>query len=262
MVGDKGPGGGADLAGGEDRGVHLQKALFVQVSPYLAEDAGPLVEGALHPGVDDQVHIPLAVPGVHVLEAAPLVRQGQQRLGQQHDLLGPDRYLPHLGAEHLPGDPHDVPDVELPVGGVSLLPDDVLADIQLDAAGTVLEVGEAHLAHPPLGHDAPGDGDTGAGGLLILRLGVGGEVRLGPGGQSGHRVFGDGKGVVSLRLEVTEFFPAHPHLLGVHLLAQLLGGLLGTAGGLLHRGVQPLLDILQPFFQIHLSHSSLQKLVF
>ena len=51
------------------------------------------------------------------------------------------------------------------------------------------------------------------------------------GGQSGHRVFGDGKGVVSLRLEVTEFFPAHPHLLGVHLLAQLLGGLPGTAGG-------------------------------
>ena len=36
VVGDEGPGGGADLTGGEDRGVHLQKALFVQVFANLA----------------------------------------------------------------------------------------------------------------------------------------------------------------------------------------------------------------------------------
>ena len=105
-------------------------------------------------GVHHQVHIALTEPQLLVLQAVELLRQGQQGLGQQGDVLGPDAHLAPLGAEHLALDAHDVADVvllELLVDGFVHL---VLTGIELDAAVPVLQVAEGHLAHAPLAHEA------------------------------------------------------------------------------------------------------------
>ena len=83
--------------------------------PYEMQDyePGPDDEVALHLRVHDQVHIPLAVPQLPVLQAVELLRQGQQGLGEQGDVLGPDAHLAPLGAENLAVHTHDITDIEL-----------------------------------------------------------------------------------------------------------------------------------------------------
>ena len=216
VVGIERAGGGADLKGGEDGGIHLQKALAVQIGPQLAQDLAALGEGILHLRVDNQVHIPLAVAQVGILEAVPLLRQREQGFGEQDDLLRLDRDLPLLGAEDLPLDPQDIPDIPLFKVGVGLLPHAVPAHIALHPAAAVLQVDEGGLAHNPAAHHPPGDGHPLA--LHLLKLGHN------LGGGSGALVTGDGKGVPARRLQGVQLVPPDLEHLR-ELLGLLLGGL-------------------------------------
>ena len=212
VVGDERPGRRADLKGGQDGGVHLQKTLLVQIGADLLQDAAALDEGVLDFGVGDQVHVALAVTHFGVGQAVELFRQGAQALGQQGQLGDPQAQLAGLGAEHLAPHADDVAHVQLFEGGVGLLPQLVPADVELDVALVVPQVGKAGLAHHPLGHHAARQGGGAAGvGLVgqagvfrlqVRRVGVLGEL-------------GNGKGVAAGGTQVGQLLAADLHLLAV-----------------------------------------------
>ena len=112
------------------------------------------------------------------------LRQGQQGLGQQRDGLGLDGDLPALGAEYLALYPYDIADIVLFESCQRLLPHVVNTDVELNAAGAVLEVGKHRLAHAALAHQAAGQADGLPLHLLeaVLNLvAVVGDVKLGDG---------------------------------------------------------------------------------
>lgn len=151
VVGDKRPRRGADLKRGQNRRVDFQEALAVQVAADLAQDAAALDEGVLDLRVDDEVDIALTVAGLAVLEAVELLLQRQQRFDSSVIACTLTEISPSC-AEDLAGDADDVADVILLVGGVRLLADDVAAQVDLDIAGTVAQLGKAGLAHDALAH--------------------------------------------------------------------------------------------------------------
>ena len=218
VVGVEGTGGGTDLKGGQDGGIHLQEALLVQIGADLLQDLAALDEGILHLGVGDQVHIALTITHLGIGQAVELFGQGAQALGQQGQLGGTDTQLAGLGAEHLALDTDDIAHVQLLEGGVSLLAQLVAADIQLDIALVIAQVGKACLAHHTLGHHTAGQRD------LLAAVGLVGqifELFLQVGRVCVLRELGQGEGVVSGSLQVGQLLAAHLHLLA---LRQALSG--------------------------------------
>ena len=205
VMGDKGAGGGAAGDGVEHRGLHLDVAHVVQIAPHELDEPGADLKVALH--------VPLTESGLLVGEAVELLRQGDEGLGQKGDLVGLDGYLAPLGLKDLAVNAHDVADVGLFELGKGLLPQLVDADIELDAALSVLKIAEHSLAHAALGHDPARHGDLFALQLFKLLLYIG-AVR-------GDDVFGDLEGVLSRVLELLELGAANEPLLRQ---VQLLGG--------------------------------------
>ena len=222
MVGDEGPGGGAALDGVQYRGIHLQIAQVVKIGPDGGDRPGALDKGLPHLGIDDQVHIALAVAGVHILQAVELFRQGQKALAQQDILPHVDGNFPPAGAEHKALDADDVADVQLLEPLISLGTQLVDLGVDLDLALLVLDVAEGRLAHVPLGHDAAGDGH-----ILVFQLfkivqdlpAVGGAVKA-------HLL----KGILSGGPEGCQLVPADLQ----DLTQLLLGGLLRRVSMLIH----------------------------
>ena len=81
VVGDKGPGGRAAGSGIEHRGLHLDEALGIEPVADLRDDTAALDKGLPHFRIHDQVHKPLPVPQLRVLEAVELFRQGPEGFG-------------------------------------------------------------------------------------------------------------------------------------------------------------------------------------
>ena len=212
VVGDEGPGGGAAGNGVQDRGFHLDIAHVVQVVPHELDELGADDEVPLHLGIDHQVHIPLAVAQLPVLQAVELLRQGQQGFGEQGDVLGPDAHLAPLGAEDLAVHADNITDVVLLEFLIDFLVHLVLAGVELDAAIPVLKVAEADLAHAALAHQAAGHLHALAlhGVEIVLDL-LGGVVPVKPGLL---------EGILALGLEGGQLFPPDLPLL----VQVLLGG--------------------------------------
>ena len=205
VVGDKGSGGGTDLQRHQNGGIHLQKALAVQIAADLAEDAAALDKGLAHLRIDDQIHIALTVAGIGIPQAVEFFRQRQQRLGKQPNMGGMHRDLALLGAEHRPLDAQDITDIPLFEIGVVLFADVVPADIYLQAAGGILQIQKAGLAHHAAAHHAAGDTHR----FALQRLKIVADLLVG--GipiEPGHLV-----GVFTGLLHRRQFFPAHLDLL-------------------------------------------------
>ena len=217
VVGVEGAGGRADLERGQDGGVDLQEALFVQIGADFLQNQAALDKSILDLGVHDEVNVALAVTRLAVRQAVELLGQGQQTLGEQRQLGDADRNFAHLRAEHLALDADDVTDVQLLEGGVGFIAQQVTLDKNLDVALLVAQMGKAGLAHDALGHHAASQRDD----LSGLRLGRKvsklifevGRVRI-------LRIFGDFKGVMTGFAQVCQLLAAHSGLLG-----QLLLGL-------------------------------------
>ena len=122
--------------------------------PQLAQNQAALDKGILYLGIDNQIHVALAIANLPVGQSLELVGQGQQRLAQQGDGLGADRNFLGLGLENLPLHAHNVADVVFLEAVVLFLAHLVNLDKNLDSAGAVLEVAEHHLALTPLAHEA------------------------------------------------------------------------------------------------------------
>ena len=212
VMGVEGACGCADLEGGQDGGVHLQEALLVQIGADLLQDLAALHEGVLHLGVCNQVHVALTVTHLGVGQAVELLGQGTQALGQQGQLGGAHAQFAGLGAEHLALHADDIAHVQLLEGGVRLFAQLIAADVQLNVALIVPQVGKACLAHYALGHHTASQrhglaavglvGQVGKLGLQVGRVGI-------------LRVLGQGEGVVACSLQVGQLLAAHLHLLAL-----------------------------------------------
>ena len=88
VVGDEGPGGGAAGDGVEHRRLHFHIPPAVQEGPQIADELAAHLKVLPAVGVDDQVHIPLAVAQLLVLQAVELLRQGAQGQGHEAGLPG------------------------------------------------------------------------------------------------------------------------------------------------------------------------------
>ena len=144
-----------------------------------------------------------------------LLRQGQQGFGQQGDFLHPHGHLPPLGAEHHALYAQNVADVEFLEPVILFLIHLVLAGVELDAAGAVLQVAEGHLPHAPLGHHPPGDGHR-----LALQ---GVEIGLDVGAVVVRLVLCDLEGVAAALLQLLQLIPADAQDLPEVLLPLRLG---------------------------------------
>ena len=205
-MGIEGPGGGANLKGGQNGGVHFQKALAVQEVPQLPEDEAALDKGILDLGVDDQIHITLTVAGLPVGQAVELFRQGQQTLAEQSSLVDPQGDFSPLGLEHVTLYAHDVANVIFLKAGKIRLVHGVKPDIELNSAGVVLQIAERHLAHAPLAHQAARQSY----GLALQGL----IVFLDLLGGGGHFILGLHIGVPAFGPEGFQLLPADLHLVG------------------------------------------------
>ena len=215
---NKGPGGRAAGDGVQHGGLHLHEAPAVHEVPHMLDELGADDKIALHVGVDDQVHIALAVTQLRVGQAVELLRQGEQRLAQQGHLLAAHGHLAPLGPEHHALYTYDIADIQLFEAVILLLAHFVLPGVELDAAALVLQVAEGDLSHAPLGHEPPRQRD----GLLLHGV----EVLFDLGAVAVGHISGDLKGVVSALLKLLELIPADLQQLG-QIFPGRLRGLLG-----------------------------------
>ena len=165
----------------EDRGLYLEAAGGVEVLAHGGDDLRPLYEGVLHLGIHDQIDIALAVTHLGigksvVHHAVNLLYDGEhpQALAQHGELLHMDAELAGLGDESKALDTHHVADVHqlLPHGVVHVFvftgTDLVALDIDLDAAGLVLQFPERCCTHDAAAHQAPRKAHVGKVALLWI----------------------------------------------------------------------------------------------
>ena len=209
-MGLEGPCGCAAGVGHQHGGLHFHKPAPVQEPADGAEDAGTLDEGVLDLRVGNQVHIPLPVTGVGIGQAVEFFGKGLQVFGQQGDLLRVDGDLTRLGFEDGPPDADHIPNIVFFETGVGILADAVPGDIGLDGAAQILHMAKRGFPHHPFGHHPPGNRN-----LCVFQ---GAKIVLDVGAVMGHVVFGDGKGVLALRLQGRQLVPPDLQQLGKVLL--------------------------------------------
>ena len=108
-----------------------------------------------HVGIGDQVQVPLAVAQLLVLEAMPLLGQGQQGLGEELQLQHAHAQLAGLGAHQRPGHGDEVAQIQELQDFPGLLVQVVLPEVGLELLAVLGEVDEHALAHLPDGDDSP-----------------------------------------------------------------------------------------------------------
>ena len=114
VVGHERPGEGAARDRLHHRRLDLEKAAIgmLHEPANRGQHAGARLEHLPGRGVDDQVEVPLPVPGLHVGQAVPLLGQRPMALGQELDAGRPHRQLVGPGAEEASLDPDLVADVD------------------------------------------------------------------------------------------------------------------------------------------------------
>ena len=185
VVGLEGAGRGAAglLRLVQRRGLHLQVAALVEEAPDGGDDAGPLLEGLLHPGGGHQVEVALAVALLDVGQAVPLLGQGPDGLGEDGEGGRLHGELAGLGAGgRAPGGDH-VAHVEELEDLEDLLAHPVLLHPDLDLPGAVANLEEGRLAEAAHRQHASGhrpvarvEGDLGGRRLAVVRVEVPGQV--------------------------------------------------------------------------------------
>ena len=159
VVGLEGAGGGTAGHGLHHGGLHFHEAALLEEAAELAHDHAALAEDLAGALGDDEVHITLAVAGLHVLEAVILFRQGAHGAGDELEVAAGDGQLARLGVEKMAGHADDVAHVQLLHDIIDICGQLFAAGIALDAAALVHEVEKGHLAEGAQRDDAAGDGE-------------------------------------------------------------------------------------------------------
>ena len=199
VVGDERPRRGAPVDRLHHGGFHFDEAAGLELPAQRGNDLGAGDEDLAHVGVGDQVEIALAVARFHVLQAVPLLRHGEQRLGELFQTLHVQAQLPCAGAEQVPFGAHDIADVEPLVELEVALRHAVTAHVDLQALAVLLQVGETGLPHAAQGSDASGYAHAHR---LRQLLGGSGAVLGQDGGDSVGEIVTAAVGTVAQRLQL------------------------------------------------------------
>ena len=225
-MGLKGTGGSATGVAHQNGGLYLHKALAVQELANFTDNGGALLKGVAYIRVHNQVQIALSVPGVGILQAVELLRQGQQALGEQLQLLGVNRDLTGAGLKHKAGHLEKVANVPLLKGTEHILAHIVHPHIDLHTPGAVAEIHEVGLAHIPARHHSPAQRHI----RILQRVKIGAHI----GGVVGLLCLGDLERILPGLLQrlqlvqadlaqfiLAEYHLCHGHLSGVGIIADL-----------------------------------------
>ena len=168
VVGHEGLGRRAAVNRLQDRRLDLQEALRVQIGAQRAHDGRPGAKDVAYWRVRQQIDVTPPEARLLVAHAVPLVGHGLQRLAQKLDGAGLHAELARLGDEEAAGRAHEVAEVHQPLPDLIVVGvgETVLARHDLDRAGAVFQIGEAHLAHDTQSFDAPGDRHHGIGPVI------------------------------------------------------------------------------------------------
>ena len=227
VVGDERTGRGAARDRLEDRGLHLEVAVFVEVVAHRADDLRAFLEDFADVRIDDQVDVAHAVAefgvGEAVVDGAVGVglhdREDAERFAEHRERGGVDGEGAGLRDEGVTLDADDVADVEESledgvVEGLVFAGADLVAlDVDLDAAAVILQFDEGGGAHNAPAHHAAGNDDI----LEVLffriiasfdlrRRGVDGEFCGGVGVDAQFRKFLQrGAAIQFLFVEISDF---------------------------------------------------------
>jgi hypothetical protein len=144
----------------EDRLHHRRLDFHVPALVELAADCrnhpAAQPERRLRRLVHDQVHIPLPVALLDVLQPVPFLRQRPQRLREQLQPVRLDRQLPLLRDEDRSLHPDNVADVQMLLEQIEPRRlRRILLDVGLEAPRVVLERQKPRLPHDPVQQHAP-----------------------------------------------------------------------------------------------------------
>ena len=161
VVRDERPRRGAPGDGVQQGRLHLDEALVPQSAAHVAHDVAAHLQQLARALVGPQVDLALAVAGLDVADAVPLVAEVAARLGQQRPVGHLDRELAAPRPDDLARDADPVPEVALGERFEALRLGH--AGEQLDRPRVVAQLGEGSLALVAQQHDAAGhpDGDAG-----------------------------------------------------------------------------------------------------
>ena len=159
VVGDKRPCRRAAGDGVQNRRLHLHVTAAIHEVPDMLDELGADLKIPPYLRVDNQIHIPLTVPGFTIRQSMEFFRQRQQGFAQQNHLLRTDAHFPALGTKYRAIDPNKVADVIFFKHIVAFIANLVLPDIKLDASGLILQIAETDLSHASLAHKPAGHGN-------------------------------------------------------------------------------------------------------
>ena len=147
--------------------LHFQKAARFQLAAQRCNNLGPRDEHFADLRVRDQIKITLAIAGLDIFQAVPLLGHGEQRFRQEIQVFDVDAELIGPGTEQVAFDADQVAQIEQLIERVFLFADRVLAHINLQLFAILHQVREPRLAHAANGHNAPGDTDFDATALTV-----------------------------------------------------------------------------------------------
>jgi len=130
----------------------LNVAITSGIIPRRLDDRHPVLERRHHLRIAEQIHVPLPVSHLHVLQAVPFARRRRHRLTQHRQLLRPDRNLTRLGLTQHPLRPDDVAQIQQ-LRRIPGFPQELLTQPQLDRPRPVPNRQKNQLADIPMQHD-------------------------------------------------------------------------------------------------------------
>src|SRR6267143_1698130 len=135
---------------------HFDVASPVEKLPQLLDDPRTRHEHLPRLLVGDQIKVPLPVTKLDVRQPVPLLRQRQQRFGEEEQFLDPDGQLLSFRSKHVAAHSNRITQIQQVKQLKTALADNVLLYIHLDATSRSLQVGESGLAHQPERYDPSG----------------------------------------------------------------------------------------------------------
>ena len=140
-------------------GLDIDEATLIEQATNGGDDLRTGSKNGAHLGIGDQVHVPLPVANLHVLQAMPFLGQRAQRFRQQPKRMHFERDLAPFGAKNRACHPDDIASVQVGKSSELFLAEDVAVGHQLDAPVPILQVGENQSALQPLHHQTSGQRD-------------------------------------------------------------------------------------------------------
>ena len=160
--------GSASGIGHQHGGLHLHKALSVQISSDCGNNLRPFHKGFLYFLVHNQIRVSLAVTDIRVCQAVIFFRKYLKALGKKGNACGVYGNLLRFGLKHFAGNSHNIAYVVLLKIGIRLLSNAVSCHIALNISLQVLNIAEGCLSHHAFLHDTACNGDVFPLHLLIV----------------------------------------------------------------------------------------------